>query len=95
MIRKLAYLVVFMTAAMFGAVQAAFAGGKVEEKIKDGKDKYEYKYKDGRCDYHYKIDYRKGKSEVKQKGDCRHIAPPFKPLSVFETPLTASSSVAY
>jgi hypothetical protein len=55
--------------------------GKVEEKIKSSADKYEYKYKDAYCHYEYKYDYRSGKTDVKQQGDCSHIAP-FQPVTV-------------
>jgi len=74
----------FLAAVMFVVAQPALA----KEKIKDKGDKYEYKYKDSRCDYHYKFNYRTGKTDVKEKGDCGHIAPPFKPVSVFQMPRT-------
>ncbi len=61
---------------------------QVRERIRDKGDKYEYSYKDRHCDYKYKYDYRSRKTEIKQKGDCRHIAPPFQPVGEFPMPRT-------
>jgi hypothetical protein len=84
----LRFLCTILSGALILATDAIAGGKKVEEKIKDTEDKYEYKYKDSSCHYNYKFDYRSGKTDLKQKGDCSHIAPPFKPVSVFQMPRT-------
>lgn len=49
---------------------------RVENRVEDDGKRYEYRYRDARCDYRYRYDYRTGETDLKQKGDCRHIAQP-------------------
>ena len=39
---------------------------------------YEYRFRDERCDYHYQYNAASGRTFVKEKGDCRHVAAPFE-----------------
>jgi len=61
---------------------------QARERVKDKGHKYEYSYKDRRCEYKYKYHYRSRETEIKQKGDCRHIAPPFARAADFPMPRT-------
>lgn len=64
------------------------ARAPARERVKDKGHKYEYSYKDRRCEYKYKYDYRSRETEIRHKGDCRHIAPPFARAADFPMPRT-------
>ncbi len=64
------------------------SGPQAHERVKDRGQKYEYSYKDRRCQYRYKYDYRSRETEIRHKGDCRHIAPPFARAADFPMPRT-------
>ena len=86
---RLRWAAAAMSAAMMVLTAPAFADDddddddgrkrgrqRVESRVEDDGKRYEYRYRDARCNYRYRFDYRTGETDLKQKGDCRHVAQP-------------------
>ena len=59
-------------------------GPKVKSQETD--EFYKYEYKDGSCRYKYMYNYKSGKSHVNEKGNCRGVALPSRPIMVGAPP---------